>query len=265
MTSTLSSRRWTCWARGGAVLYREEQTLLNLRPRWKTVLKDFGLPWLLHGSYGLFIGTENRRWFERWGMPSERLFCAPYVVDNDALQRAASELAPRRDQLRAEPGIEREAGPVILTVGRLIPKKQPLHLFEAFRQVRANRRCTLLVVGSGPLEHELRQKVAAEGIADVVFAGFLDQTQIARAYVVADVFALVSSHDETWGLVVNEPMNFGLPIIVRIAWAPPPISWWTDGTASSCRGAIARRWRGHFKRWSSRQSFGSAWGKRRSK
>ena len=44
--------------------------------------------------------------------------------------------------------------------------------------------------------------------------GFLDQSQIARAYVAADIFALVSSHDETWGLVVNEAMNFGLPIIV---------------------------------------------------
>jgi glycosyltransferase involved in cell wall biosynthesis len=45
-------------------------------------------------------------------------------------------------------------------------------------------------------------------------AGFLDQTQVSRAYVAADVFALVSSHDETWGLVVNEAMNFGLPIVV---------------------------------------------------
>jgi glycosyltransferase involved in cell wall biosynthesis len=114
--------------------------------------------------------------------------------------------------LRAQLGIEREAGPVILTVGRLIPKKQPLR--EAFRQVRASRRCTLFVVGSGQFEHELRQKVAAEGIPDVVFAGFLDQTQVARAYAAADVFALSSSHDETWGLVVNEAMNFGLPIVV---------------------------------------------------
>ncbi len=199
--------------RHGALLYREEQTLLNPRPHWKTAIKNVGLRQLFHGSYGLFIGAENRRWFERWGMPAERLFHVPYVVDNDALQRTASELAPRREQLRAELGIEREAGPVILTVGRLIPKKQPVHLLEAFRQVRANRRCTLLVVGSGPLEHELRQKVAAEGISDVVFAGFLDQTQVARAYVAADVFALVSSH-EPWGLVVNEAMNFGLPVVV---------------------------------------------------
>ena len=200
-------------ARGGAILYREEQTLLNPRPRWKTALKHVGLPWLFQGSYGLFIGIENRRWFERWGMPPERLFPVPYAVDNEALQRAAFELAPRRERLRMELGVRRDAGPVILMVGRLIPKKQPMHMLEAYRRVRASRPCSLLVVGSGPLEDALRRKVAVEEIPDVVFAGFRSQTEIARAYAAADIFALVSSHDETWGLVVNEAMNFRLPIV----------------------------------------------------
>ena len=150
-------------ASGRAVLYREDQTLLNPRARWKTAVKDVGLRGFFHGSYGLFVGTENRLWFERWGMPLERLFHAPYAVDNDALRRTARELAPRRAQVRAELGIDRETGPVILTVGRLIPMKQPLHLLEAFRRVRANQRCTLLVVGSGQLEHELRRQVVAHG------------------------------------------------------------------------------------------------------
>jgi glycosyltransferase involved in cell wall biosynthesis len=201
-------------ALGGSRLFREEQTLLSPRAWWKTAVKTVGLRVHFSGAYGLFIGTENRRWFERWGVPEERLFAAPYVVDNDSLHAAHRDLAPRQEELRAELGIDPGKGPVILTVGRLIPKKQPLHLLEAFRQVRANHQCTLLVVGSGPLERELRQTVASEAIPDVVFAGFLDQTEIARAYVAADVFALVSSHDETWGLVVNEAMNFGLPIVV---------------------------------------------------
>lgn len=199
---------------GGPRLFREEQTLLSPRARWRTAVKTVGLRALFDGGYGLFIGAENRLWFARWGVPEDRLFHAPYAVDNDALRAAARRLAPRREQLRADLGINRDAGPVILMVGRLIPKKQPLHLLDAFRRVRAERQCTLLFVGSGELERELRQKVAAQKIADVAFAGFLDQTKIARAYAAADVFALISSHDETWGLVVNEAMNFGLPIIV---------------------------------------------------
>jgi glycosyltransferase involved in cell wall biosynthesis len=200
-------------ALGGALLYREDQTLLSPRPLWKTVLKEVGLRWLFRGTHGLFVGTENRRWFERWGLPPERLFHVPYAVDNDSLRRAASDLGPRRYELRAEFGLPTE-GPVILSVGRLVEKKQPLLLLRAFGRVRRERRCSLLVVGTGPLKQEMRLAVAAESIPDVVFAGFLDQTQVARAYAIGDLFALISSHDETWGLVVNEAMNFGLPVVV---------------------------------------------------
>jgi glycosyltransferase involved in cell wall biosynthesis len=60
----------------------------------------------------------------------------------------------------------------------------------------------------------MRRKVEAELIPDVVFAGFLNQSQIGRAYAASDVFALMSREHETWGLVVNEAMNFSLPIVV---------------------------------------------------
>jgi glycosyltransferase involved in cell wall biosynthesis len=60
----------------------------------------------------------------------------------------------------------------------------------------------------------MRRKVAEDSIPDVAFAGFLNQSEISKAYASADIFVLPSSHDETWGLVVNEAMNFALPIIV---------------------------------------------------
>ena len=48
----------------------------------------------------------------------------------------------------------------------------------------------------------------------VTFAGFLNQTEITKAYVAADCLVLSSDYDETWGLVVNEAMVCGLPAIV---------------------------------------------------
>ena len=195
-----------------ALMFREEQTLLHPRPLWKTVLKEPLLRGLFAGSYALYIGTENRRWFERYGVPAERRFYVPYVVDNETLGHAAAELAPRRDELRASFGIDPDAGPVILSVSRLIPKKQPLFLLEAFRRVRAERRCTLLFVGSGECEQAMREYVERWRIPDVVFAGFLNRSEIPRAYAAADVFVLASRIHETWGIVVNEAMNFGLPL-----------------------------------------------------
>src|SRR5207247_11160263 len=57
-------------------------------------------------------------------------------------------------------------------------------------------------------------KSGLKHIPNVHFAGFLNRSQISQAYVAADVFALPSRQHETWGMVVNEAMNFSLPIIV---------------------------------------------------
>jgi glycosyltransferase involved in cell wall biosynthesis len=199
--------------RGGRLLVREEQTLLNPRPAWKRALKKPLLRLLFARSTGLFQGTANREWFGHYGMPDEKLFHVPLCVDNDGFRAEARRLAPLRTQLRDAFGIPLEAGPVILSVARLVPKKQPLILLDAFRRVRADHRCALLFVGTGECEDELRGFVERHAIPDVVFAGFINQSQISRAYAASDVFA-ASGCDETWGLAVNEAMNFGLPVVV---------------------------------------------------
>jgi glycosyltransferase involved in cell wall biosynthesis len=107
----------------------------------------------------------------------------------------------------------RDQSPVILFVGKLQPKKQPGMLLEAFRRVRELYRCTLMLVGTGELEDQLRRSVASQSIPDVIFTGFLNRSEISQAYVAADLLVLPSSLNETWGMVVNEAMNFGLPVI----------------------------------------------------
>lgn len=202
------------WLSGTPVLLREEQTLLHGRPWPKRWLRETLLRSLFSRIYGLSIGANNRAYFRRYGLPEERLFLAPYCVDNAALQQEAERLARRKAELRSAFGIGGEAGPVVLFVGKLIPKKQPLLALEAFARVRSRQRCALLLVGEGELEPELKARVAAEEIPDVRFAGFLNRSRIAEAYAAADLLVLPSSLHETWGLVVNEAMNFSLPVVV---------------------------------------------------
>jgi glycosyltransferase involved in cell wall biosynthesis len=64
------------------------------------------------------------------------------------------------------------------------------------------------------MRRQLEHFVLAEGIPDVRFSGFLNQTEISRAYAASDMLVLPSKEGETWGLVVNEAMNFSLPVIV---------------------------------------------------
>jgi glycosyltransferase involved in cell wall biosynthesis len=195
--------------RGCRILIREEQTLLHDRPWHKALLKEAALRALFSYVYGLYIGEQNRRYFLRYGMEEERLFPARYCVDNAYFRRRADELAPARDELRARFGIDSDM-PVILSAGKLIPKKAPLVLLEAFRRVRERRSCALLFVGDG----ELRPEIEAAAGPDVHLAGFLDQSELPAAYVAADVFCLPSVFHETWGIVVNEALNFGLPVVV---------------------------------------------------
>ncbi len=200
--------------RGGQLLFREEQTLLEPRPLWKDAIKKLILPRLFSRGVGLFIGTQNKLWWQEYGFDERRLFAAPYCVDNERMQKAAANLKPNTDEIKRAFGIGEDSGPVILTVSRLVPNKQPLFLLEAFKQVRAKHKCTLLIVGSGELEAAMKNKVCTEKIPDVVFTGFLNQSEVPQAYICADIFTLVSSKHETWGLVVNEAMNFALPVVV---------------------------------------------------
>ncbi len=199
--------------RGAPVLLREEQTLLHRRPWYNRALKRAALRPLFHRLFGLYVGEQNRRWLLRHGVRPSRLFPARYCVDNGYFQRRASELAARRHELRASFGISTDA-PVLVFCGKLIAKKQPLLLLDAFERLRRRHPCWLLLVGDGPLRGAVEDLVRRRRLSDVRLTGFLNQSQLPTAYAAGDVFTLPSAFHETWGLVVNEAMNFSLPLVV---------------------------------------------------
>jgi glycosyltransferase involved in cell wall biosynthesis len=110
----------------------------------------------------------------------------------------------------------------------MVQKKRPLDLIQAVRLARSRRPerpLHILFVGAGELLDEARahcrdhlnpfgESAPSPGLVDASFLGFLNQSQIAEAYVAADCLALPSESTETWGLVVNEAMACGLPAIV---------------------------------------------------
>ena len=167
-------------SRGKPVVFGDDQTTLHGRTPWKALAKRLLLPILFRNFYGHYVGTQNRLFLLRYGVRPERLFCTPYAVDNRRLRLEAERLRPMAPNLRAAFGIPEDSGPVILSVGRLIPKKQPLFLLEAFRRVVSRNKCTLLVVGTGELEQAMRNEVRAKGIPRVVFAGFMDQSELPK-------------------------------------------------------------------------------------
>ena len=158
----------------------------------------------------LYVGRANRDYFRLHGVATDALHFAPHAVDNARFTGAAE--AARRDAKvwKRELGIA-EGNRVILFAGKYEAKKRPLDLLRAFLQAGLAD-VSLLFVGSGPLEQELR--ALAAGSEAVRFAPFQNQSLMPRAYAAADVFVLPShGSGETWGLAVNEAMCLALPVI----------------------------------------------------
>ena len=206
-----------CRLAGIPCVVRGESNARQRRPAWKRWVHR-----LLLSQYArvLYIGASNREFYRQSGVSGSRLCFGPYGVDNARFEQAAAELAPRQAALREAFGI----GPgktVVLFSGKLEPKKRPLDVLEAVRQARAGarpgtERLHVLVAGDGPLRGECERWAAAQGVP-ASFAGFLNQSDMPKAYAAADVLVLPSDAGETWGLVVNEAMASGRPVLVSEA------------------------------------------------
>ncbi len=198
---------------GARLLIREDQTLLHPRPWWRQAAKTVVLRALFSQATGLYVGVESRRYFARYGMPAHRLVAAPHCVDNQTFRERAVTLGRERAAIRARFGITDDA-PVVLFCGKLIERKQPLALVEAYERVRRQSACWLLLVGDGAQRAAIEDLVRRREIPGVLLAGFLNQSELPAAYTAADLLVLPSARHETWGLVVNEAMNFALPLVV---------------------------------------------------
>jgi glycosyltransferase involved in cell wall biosynthesis len=228
-------------AAGVEVWLRAESNDLASIPFWKRPLKQMALgSFFARVGRFLYIGSANKRLYQRYGVPESRLYFAPYAVDNERFGRQARAVRPQRMELRRRWGI-RDDALCILFCGKFIKKKRPFDLVETARLLKADGRLPkihLLFVGAGELDDELRQACSViydseksnphfptssanpsfPSMAPLAsFAGFLNQTEISRAYVAADCLVLPSDHGETWGLVVNEALASGLPCLVSDA------------------------------------------------
>lgn len=163
----------------------------------------------------LCISRSQFAFYRGYGVPASRLHWAPCCVDNDHFRRAARHYGGMRDTVRMRFGVDDER-PVIAFAAKFVANKRPLDLLRAFEAMPTRDRCALVMAGSGPLLDSCRDWVRRRGLGNVSFPGFLNQGEIGALYAAADCFVLPSAH-ETWGLVVNEAMNFGLPIVTTDA------------------------------------------------
>jgi glycosyltransferase involved in cell wall biosynthesis len=164
----------------------------------------------------LSIGTLNREFYLKAGVPPQHIFQVPYAVDNAQFADAYATGRQLRNELLSSAGVPLDT-PVLLYVAKFSEVKRPGDLVEAWRRLLGNgRRTFLLWVGEGVLRAEIEGQCRALAPELVHFAGFRNQSELPAYYAASDMLVLPSAV-EPWGLVVNEAMSAGLPVITTTA------------------------------------------------
>ncbi|WP_038158658.1 glycosyltransferase family 4 protein [Verrucomicrobium sp. BvORR106] len=179
---------------------------------WKLRLKPLIFRWLYnHLADGVFVSsTSSRLFLEQLGVRPDRITVTPYVVDEEHIHNvsASTDVALMREKLEIP-----QEHVVFVFCAKFLPRKRPLDAILAMAQLNRPN-ASLLMIGSGPLDGELRSKVTELGLEkSVKFAGLVKYSDLPTYYTASDVLVFCSDH-EPYGLPVNEMMLCGHPVIV---------------------------------------------------
>jgi 1,2-diacylglycerol 3-alpha-glucosyltransferase len=171
-------------------------------------------------------GARHKRYYTSLGCPGERVFTGYDAVDNELFIAESDRVRSQAPQSRHSFGLPDR---YFLSLGRFVPKKNLVRIVESYAALKRSRLSSpaLVFVGSGEGEAELIARANQLGLrvvdhkstscdqinGDVHLFPFKQITDIPAFYALADAFILASLEEE-WGLVVNEAMAAGIPVIV---------------------------------------------------
>ncbi|MBD2358436.1 glycosyltransferase family 4 protein [Tolypothrix sp. FACHB-123] len=181
------------------------------RKQWKNSLKKLLLPSIFTlGDFILVSSTPGKQMVHSLGIPEDKIVLTPSSVDNDwwSSQVTLVDVKAIREQWNIP-----ENAHVILFCAKLQPWKRPHDSLRAFAKANVSG-SYLVFAGDGPLRLELEAEAKALGVAEQVrFLGFVNQSQLPSVYRSANLFVF-SSEYEPFGVVVNEAMLCGCPVVV---------------------------------------------------
>jgi glycosyltransferase involved in cell wall biosynthesis len=211
-----TSWRTLRWAhKNSSVLFWGDSQLLTPRGLLKKMAKQIVVRWFFQRCDGfLTIGDNNESYYRNYGVPNRKMYRGSCPIDLDRFRASIGSLSgDDRRRLRAEKGLNPDAV-VALFVGQLINIKRPLDFVEAIaRARRMHPRLQGLMVGSGPLEDQVRQRIHDLGVEDGVrMPGFVNQSEIPKTLWLGDIVAMCSETD-SHPLAVTEAMAVGNAVV----------------------------------------------------
>ena len=233
-SAALGAVLW-CWRnRIPAVVMSDSTTWDERRVSWKEWPKSQIVKMC---SVALVAGTPHRDYLVQLGMQSERIFLGYDAVDNRYFADKAAEIGNRKSEIRNQNGLPEK---YFLASARFVEKKNLPRLLQAYaryRQLASNSEFgirnsegtssrpspqnaegvvpwNLVLLGDGPLRPALVSQIQGLGLHEhVQMPGFKQYPELPAYYGLASAFVHAST-TEQWGLVVNEAMASGLPVLV---------------------------------------------------
>ena len=169
---------------------------------------DFGISAIMkQNDWFLSSGIETNKYFRHYGVPEDRIFTYHFACMTEKEIRQNGELAGQKKQLRSICGFNEEFA--FFSVGQQIRRKGYDVLAKAM--IGMPESIGVYIAGGEPLP-EVKKIIDDYHLEHIHFIGFHSSEELRRYYAAADAFVLPTRYD-IWGLVINEAMSFGLPVI----------------------------------------------------
>jgi glycosyltransferase involved in cell wall biosynthesis len=176
---------------------------------WVESLKAY---FVRHCDRFVVPGKASFEYLRSLGSPEANIVTAPNAVDNSFFAAQAENARAHAAEFRARLQLPLR---FILFAGRLVPEKGVFDLLQAYAKLESGLRSEvgLVFAGDGVAREELANQAKRISPGMICFPGFAQREDLARLYALAET-SVLPTHTDTWGLVVNEAMACGLPIIV---------------------------------------------------
>jgi len=220
----LNAMQWASSEKVRIIVMSDSQASDSRRFPWKEVIKKRLLR-LCHAA--LAGGRPHREYLLRLGMQPDAIYEGYDVVDNRFFSEKSAAIRAQADQWRTALDLPAR---YFLCSARFLPKKNLIGLLGAYQLFVKKSAAKgsngaawqLVLLGDGELSPEITATIHRLGLRDLVqLPGFRQINELPAYYAMAGAFILPST-TEQWGLVVNEAMASGLPVLVseRCGCAP---------------------------------------------
>jgi 1,2-diacylglycerol 3-alpha-glucosyltransferase len=218
-TEAVSALEWCMTNRVPAVVMSESTAWDEPRVFWKEWIKGRLVKLFAAGLAG---GTPHADYLAQLGLPRDRIFKGYDIVDNDYFAAGAARARSKEQETRSQIGLPEK---YFLASARFVEKKNLSRLLQAYARYRlmaekpgtGNREpeiWELVLLGDGPLRETLDSQLSTLNLREhVLLPGFKQYEELPAYFGLAGAFVHAST-TEQWGLVVNEAMASGLPVLV---------------------------------------------------